>query len=220
MGKNSIGGNILLPYNEKLLVPELILQTLRMLGNEKDIMSISTSYNGRWQRLQPNVGDSLAVLLQVGYGSVMLPIAGMRGHVVFGANKQEEYYKIWLGINEGDIAPARDINQVNHFVVQWIHLCEELQALYAFMHHFSFETEEEYLKNVFLPALHDKNVTKLLDTAMNWLMYFGTDLALQAENRHVLEKCEEEEQSFYPQISCYPLDSGAWVVRTGNDPTD
>ncbi len=97
--------------------------------------------------------------------------------------------------------------EIEAFVIRWLHLCEQGQAVFGYFSPFGFMYERDYVEDRILPPLQDEDLNQLLKANnANWLIYLGPELA---------ERWRQEQTPFpsSPSVS-QDLPSGAHFFRT------
>jgi hypothetical protein len=124
----------------------------------------------------------------------------------------ERYLACLVGAEEYEL--RHEPEETELFIEQWIELCEDVQADYAYFGRFEFMVEVEYLYESELPILQQWDVVKLFREGGHWLYYFGRDLVSTLEDGW-FERHKEESPDFFKELSWRWLPSGALFVRFG-----
>lgn len=97
--------------------------------------------------------------------------------------------------------------EIEDFVVRWLQLCEQGQAVFGYFCLFGFMFEREYLEDKILPAFQSSDTRHFLEQIMpSWLIYLGPELAERWR--------QEKRPSPSPLQISQDLPSGAHFFRT------
>jgi hypothetical protein len=104
---------------------------------------------------------------------------------------------------------------IDHYAERWLRLCEQGNAVYGYFSPFEHMTQREFLDRSIFPHMQAENLSKLLDdSAANWLVYFGPELARRWRQEQI--PWPTSWSSPQPFLSL-ALPSGAQFIRTSEE---
>ncbi len=210
--KDYHGGNLFVPPDSRHTLRELVMASIKLLGDDGRIYAVSIPGQDGWQDVPLPTRQGIDEIIHIGRGAIFLPIAGLEGAVYF-LEQVYEYRVLGIEVYEDDVNYPGNLSAVNTFVDRWLHFCEYVEVLSGFFYQASGALSQEDF-SAKAQALHDQNLPALLESfSANWLTYLNASLATkgQEEIRHIAH--EEHIRLQEPTFTMDTLPSGALFVR-------